>query len=87
MRLYFFSPSIVSLANGLIPNYLKLAVSMVAFSRRSRYQYQWRYPILRFPMPGDHRFPEGKVRNEVSFMQFITEISQAISIPVLLITR
>lgn len=38
-------------------------------------------------MPGDHRFPEGKVRNEVSFMQFITEISQAISIPVLLITR
>ncbi|KAJ5215220.1 uncharacterized protein N7498_001627 [Penicillium cinerascens] len=44
--------------------------------------------ILRFPIPGVHMFPEEKVRNEVSIMQFITErTSQTMSITVPLIFR
>ncbi|KAF3394587.1 hypothetical protein F1880_004845 [Penicillium rolfsii] len=44
--------------------------------------------VLRFPLPGVHMFPEEKTRNEVSFMQFITEkTSKTMPIPVPLVSR
>ncbi|KAJ5729249.1 uncharacterized protein N7483_003757 [Penicillium malachiteum] len=44
--------------------------------------------ILRFPIPGIALFPEEKVRNEVSIMQFITEkTSDTMPIPVPRISR
>ncbi|KAJ5139022.1 uncharacterized protein N7515_003870 [Penicillium bovifimosum] len=44
--------------------------------------------LLRLPLPGVHMFPEEKVRNEVSIMQFITErTSQTMPIPVPMVSR
>ncbi|KAJ5717400.1 hypothetical protein N7488_003046 [Penicillium malachiteum] len=44
--------------------------------------------ILRFPIPGVAMFPEEKVRNEVSIMQFIKEkTSDTIPIPIPVISR
>ncbi|KAJ5950697.1 uncharacterized protein N7479_009110 [Penicillium vulpinum] len=44
--------------------------------------------VLRLPLPGVHMFPEEKVRNEASIMQFITErTSKTMPIPVPLVSR
>lgn len=44
--------------------------------------------VLRLPLPGVHMFPEEKVRNEVSVMQFITERTlQTMPIPVPMVFR
>ncbi|KAF7716911.1 Uncharacterized protein PECH_000697 [Penicillium ucsense] len=44
--------------------------------------------VLRLPLPGVHMFPEEKVRNEASIMQFITErTSQTMPIPIPIVTR
>ncbi|PLN83414.1 phosphotransferase family protein [Aspergillus taichungensis] len=44
--------------------------------------------VLRLPLPGVHMFPEEKVRNEASIMQFIMErTSQTMPIPVPMVSR